>query len=104
MPKNSKLPSDIQKKGEGLTKELHQWGGLNNNQGSTLDARLLWGSQEKKKFGGVTGIGLHAVSMPSLDSRLHAVSLGGSHKKKIGGVTRNGLYAVSPITQAQKIN
>ncbi|GFU54886.1 hypothetical protein TNCV_1463951 [Trichonephila clavipes] len=29
------------------------------------------GSQEKKKkFGGVTGIGLHAVSMPSLDSGL----------------------------------
>ncbi|GFX93151.1 hypothetical protein TNCV_4760301 [Trichonephila clavipes] len=51
------------------------------------------GVPREKKFGGVTGIGLHAVSMPSLDSRL--LWGRGSHEKKIGGVTGNGLHAVS---------
>ncbi|GFX07786.1 hypothetical protein TNCV_4160551 [Trichonephila clavipes] len=34
---------------------------------SSLDSRLLWGgSHKKKKVVGVTGIGLHAVSMSRL--------------------------------------
>ncbi|GFV86208.1 hypothetical protein TNCV_672051 [Trichonephila clavipes] len=61
---------------------------------SSLDSRLLRGvPQEKKKIGGVTGIGLHAVSMSSLDSRL--LWGGVPQEEKVGGVTGIGLHAVS---------
>ncbi|GFU50672.1 hypothetical protein TNCV_1558661 [Trichonephila clavipes] len=51
---------------------------------SSLDSRLLWGGSTEKKVGGVTGIGLHAVSMSSLDTRL---LWGVPQERKVGGVT-----------------
>ncbi|GFV42585.1 putative RNA-directed DNA polymerase from transposon X-element, partial [Trichonephila clavipes] len=49
--------------------------------------------KKKKKFGGVTGNVLHAVSISSIDSRL--LWGGVPQEKKVGGVTGIGLHAAS---------